>query len=158
MQYPDLRPKVIEEATSIYGDPDEFHNGKKVDLILIEDKSAGISLIQDLQRTGLNVRSYNPGKADKTARLNIVSPIISKGLMYLPESGNNAGMVRDWVEPFLNQVCAFPEVRHDDYVDALTQGLRILRDMGFLTVDVIVDEWENYVDESKPKRVNPYAV
>jgi predicted phage terminase large subunit-like protein len=158
MQYPDLRPKVIEEATSIYGDPDEFNNGKKVDLILIEDKSAGISLIQDLQRTGLNVRSYNPGRADKTARLNIVSPIIAKGLMYLPESANNEGMVRDWVEPFLNQVCAFPEVRHDDYVDALTQGLRILRDMGFLTVDYISDDSDMYIDETKPKRINPYAV
>ena len=158
MQYPDLRPRVIDEATSIYGDPDEFGNGKKVDQILIEDKSAGISLIQDLQRAGLNVRAYNPGRADKTARLNIVSPIIAKGLMYLPESGVNENQVRDWVEPFLNQVCAFPEVRNDDYVDALTQGLRLLRDMGFLTVDSIVDNSDMYVDETRPRRVNPYAV
>jgi predicted phage terminase large subunit-like protein len=158
MQYPDLRPRVIDEATSIYGDPDEFGNGKKVDQILIEDKSAGISLIQDLQRAGLNVRAYNPGRADKTARLNIVSPIIAKGLMYLPESGINENQVRDWVEPFLNQVCAFPEVRNDDYVDALTQGLRLLRDMGFLTVDSIVDNSDMYVDETRPRRVNPYAV
>lgn len=158
MQYPELRPRVIDEATSIYGDPDEFGNGKKVDQILIEDKSAGISLIQDLQRAGLNVRAYNPGRADKTARLNIVSPIIAKGLMYLPESGINENQVRDWVEPFLNQVCAFPEVRNDDYVDALTQGLRLLRDMGFLTVDSIVDNSDMYVDETRPRRVNPYAV
>jgi predicted phage terminase large subunit-like protein len=158
MQYPELRPRVIDEATSIYGDPDEFGNGKKVDQILIEDKSAGISLIQDLQRAGLNVRAYNPGRADKTARLNIVSPIIAKGLMYLPESGINENQVRDWVEPFLNQVCAFPEVRNDDYVDALTQGLRLLRDMGFLTVDMIVDNSDMYVDETRPRRVNPYAM
>ena len=158
MQYPDLRPRVIDEATSIYGDPDEFGNGKKVDQILIEDKSAGISLIQDLQRAGLNVRAYNPGRADKTARLNIVSPIIAKGLMYLPESSVNENQARDWVEPFLNQVCAFPEVRNDDYVDALTQGLRLLRDMGFLTVDMIVDNSDMYVDETRPRRVNPYAV
>jgi predicted phage terminase large subunit-like protein len=158
MQYPDLRPRVIDEATSIYGDPDEFGNGKKVDQILIEDKSAGISLIQDLQRAGLNVRAYNPGRADKTARLNIVSPIIAKGLMYLPESSVNENQARDWVEPFLNQVCAFPEVRNDDYVDALTQGLRLLRDMGFLTVDSIVDNSDMYVDETRPRRVNPYAM
>ena len=158
MQYPDLRPRVIDEATAIYGDPDEFGNGKKVDQILIEDKSAGISLIQDLQRAGLNVRAYNPGRADKTARLNIVSPIIAKGLMYLPESSVNENQARDWVEPFLNQVCAFPEVRNDDYVDALTQGLRLLRDMGFLTVDMIVDNSDMYVDETRPRRVNPYAM
>jgi predicted phage terminase large subunit-like protein len=158
MQYPDLRPRVLEEATEIYGDPDEFGSGKKVDLILIEDKSAGISLIQDLQRSGLNVRGYNPGRADKMMRLNIVSSIIAKGLVYLPESDTHENRVKTWIEPFVNQVCAFPEVRNDDYVDSMTQALRIMRDMGFLTVDYIRDDSEDYVDESKPKRVNPYAV
>jgi len=158
MQYPDLRPRVLEEATEIYGDPDEFGSGKKVDLILIEDKSAGISLIQDLQRSGLNVRGYNPGRADKMMRLNIVSSIIAKGLVYIPESDTHENRVKTWIEPFVNQVCAFPEVRNDDYVDSMTQALRIMRDMGFLTVDYIYDDSDNYVDETKPKRVNPYAV
>ena len=67
-------------------------------------------------------------------------------------------MVRDWVEPMLNQVCAFPEVRNDDYVDALTQALRLLRDMGFLTVDYLYNDPDIYTDDTKPKRVNPYAV
>lgn len=155
MQYPDLRPKVIEEYSCIYGDEDEWGNGKKVDLILIEDKSAGISLIQDLQRAGLPVRSYNPARADKTARLNIVSPIIAKGRLYIPESSVNEGCVRDWAEEFVNQLCAFPEVRHDDYVDALTQGLRLIRDMGLINIDPI--DYEEY-DEDKPRRINPYAV
>jgi len=158
MQYPDLRPRVIEEATSIYGDENEWGHGKKVDMILVEDKSAGISLIQDLQRAGLNVRAYNPGNTDKIGRLNIVSPIIAKGLVYLPESSTNEGQVRDWCQEFVNQVCAFPEVRHDDYVDALTQGLRLMRDMDLLTVDYLYNDNDLYVDETKPKRVNPYAV
>lgn len=158
MQYPDLRPRVIEEATSIYGNEDEFGHGKKVDQILIEDKSAGISLIQDLQRAGLNIRAYNPGKTDKVGRLNIVSPIIAKGLVYLPESEEHENEVRSWAEPFVNQVCAFPDTRHDDYVDALTQGLRLLRDMGLITVDYLYNDEDIYLDETQPKRVNPYAI
>ena len=158
MKYPDLRPRVIEESTSIYGDENEWGHGKKVDQILIEDKSAGISLIQDLQRAGLNVRAYNPGKTDKVGRLNIVSPIIAKGLVYLPESETHKNQVKSWVEPFLNQVCAFPEVRHDDYVDALTQGLRLLRDMGLITVDYLYNDQDIYIDDTQPKRVNPYAI
>jgi predicted phage terminase large subunit-like protein len=158
MQYPELRPRVVEEYASIYGDEDEWGHGKKVDLVLIEDKSAGISLIQDLQRAGLPVRAYNPGMADKTQRLNIVSPIIAKGLVYVPESTVKKGAPRDWVEPLLNQICAFPEVRHDDLVDTTSQALRILRDMGFLTVDHISDDSDMYVDETKPRYVNPYAV
>ena len=38
MQYPELRPRVIEEYSSIYGDENEWGHGKKVDMILIEDK------------------------------------------------------------------------------------------------------------------------
>ena len=128
------------------------------DLVLIEDKSAGISLLQDLRMAGLNVRGYNPGNADKMMRLNIVAPIIQKGLIYVPESLKASGAARDWAEPLINQLCAFPEVRHDDLVDAMTQALRLLRDQGFLVVDQIVDKSDIYVDETQPRRVNPYAI
>jgi predicted phage terminase large subunit-like protein len=157
MKYPDLRPRVIEEATSIYGDDNEFGNGKKVDLILIEDKSAGISLIQDLQRAGLNVRAYNPGRADKTTRLNLVAPLIARGRVYLPESEERPGMHRKWLDPMVTQVCSFPNSRHDDYCDALSQALRVLRDMGFLNIDPIPDD-DDYYPEDRSQRQNPYAM
>ena len=158
MQYPELRPRVIEEYSSIYGDENEWGHGKKVDMILIEDKSAGISLIQDLQRAGLPVRSYNPGNADKMMRLNIVSPIIERGRVYVPESINRVGFPRDWAEPLVSQLCSFPEVRHDDLVDSTTQALRILRDLGFINIDPVYDNSDMYVDDTKPRRVNPYAI
>ncbi len=156
MQYPELRPKVMDEYGAIYGDENEFGHGKKVDLILIEDKSAGISLIQDLQRAGLPVRGYNPGNADKMTRLNIVAPIIERGRVYIPESIKNPGMARDWAEVLISQICSFPEVRHDDLVDTTTQALRVIRDMGLINIDpvIVVDEY----DEDRQKRVNPYAV
>ena len=158
MQYPDLRPKVIEEYTSIYGDENEWGHGKKVDLVLIEDKSAGISLLQDLQRAGLPVRAYNPGNADKMMRLNVVAPIIAKGRVYIPESTKRDGYPRDWAEQLVAQVCAFPEVRHDDLVDTTSQALRVLRDMGFINIDPVIDNSDMYVDETRPRRVNPYAI
>lgn len=156
IQYPDLRPKVLEEYESIYGDENEFGHGKKVDLVLIEDKSAGIVLIQDLQRAGLPVRGYNPGMADKTTRLNLVAPIIKKGRVYIPESSTNEGCARTWAEPLIRQLCAFPEVRHDDFVDSTSQALRILRDMGLLNIDPVYND--DPYDEDRPKRVNPYAI
>jgi predicted phage terminase large subunit-like protein len=115
LQYPDLRPKVIEEYGAVYGEGKEK---KRVDLLLIEDKSAGISLIQDLQRAHLPIRAYNPGRADKMQRLNIVSNIIARGRVWIPESGTRKGYVRDWAEGFVSQICSFPESTHDDYVDA----------------------------------------
>jgi predicted phage terminase large subunit-like protein len=120
MQYPDLRPKVIEEYETIFG---EGKDRKRVDLLLIEDKSAGISLIQDLQRAHLPVRAYNPGNADKMQRLNIVSNIIARGRVWIPESDARKGYVKDWAEGFVSQICSFPETTHDDYVDACVDGL-----------------------------------
>jgi predicted phage terminase large subunit-like protein len=158
MQYPELRPRVVDEYSSIYGDENEWGHGKKVDMVLIEDKSAGISLIQDLQRARLPVRAYNPGNADKMMRLNIVSPIIAKGRVWIPESSKWPGRPRDWAEPLIQQLCAFPEVRHDDLVDATTQALRVLRDSGFISIDPPPPDDDIYIDETKPQRVNPYAI
>ena len=158
MQYPDLRPKVIEEYGAVFGEGKEK---KRVDLILVEDKSAGISLIQDLQRAHLNVRAYNPGNADKTQRLNIVSNIIARGRVWIPESDRRKGFVKDWAEGFVSQICSFPESTHDDFVDACTQALRYLRDAGWLEIDPPPqDDWDedDYADSGRKRRVNPYAV
>jgi predicted phage terminase large subunit-like protein len=164
LQYPDLRPKVIEEFKVSYGaDPEEegrgnFTGGKKVDLVLIEDKAAGISLIQDLQRAHLPVRAYNPGKADKIQRLSIVANIIAHRRVYIPESAVKKGFVRDWAEGFVSQICSFPESTHDDFVDSCTQALRYLRDAGWLDIDPQpVDDDDDYV-EGRRKRSNPYAI
>ena len=162
MQYPDLRRKVREEYEVSYGadselDTGEFVKGKRVDLILVEDKAAGISLVQDMQRAHLPVRAYNPGKADKVQRLSIVANIIAHGRVWIPESTQNKGYVRDWAEGFVSQICAFPEATHDDYVDACTQALRYFRDAGLLSIDPAPREDDYYPDETRGPRVNPYA-
>jgi predicted phage terminase large subunit-like protein len=163
LQYPDLRPKVLEEFKVSYGaDPEDeergnFVGGKKVDLVLIEDKAAGISLIQDLQRAHLPVRAYNPGRADKIQRLSIVANIIAHKRVWIPESTVKKGFVRDWAEGFVSQICSFPESTHDDFVDSCTQALRYLRDAGFLDIDPYVEE-DREVEYYGRKKGNPYAV
>jgi predicted phage terminase large subunit-like protein len=158
LQYPDLRPKVKEEYEIVFG---EGKDKKRVDLILVEDKSAGIQLIQDLQRAHLPVRAYNPGRIDKVQRLNVVSPVIVHGRVWVPESSKNKGYVRDWAEGMVSQICSFPESAHDDFVDAMTQALRFLRDTGWLDVDgPRPDDYdeEDYVDSGMARtRGNPYA-
>jgi phage terminase large subunit-like protein len=133
LQYPDLRPKVIDEFETVYG---EGKDRKLVDVILVEDKSAGISLIQDLQRADLPVIAYNPGRADKVQRLSIVANIIKAGRVWVPESGVKKGYVKDWAEGMVSQICSFPEgTVHDEFVDCISQGLRYLRDAGWISID-----------------------
>ena len=161
LQYPDLRPKVIEEFDVIYG---EGKDKKRVDLLLVEDKSAGISLVQDLQRAHLPVMPYNPGRADKVQRLSIVANIIRAGRVWIPESSVKKGYVKDWAEGMVSQICSFPEgTVHDEFVDCISQGLRYMRDAGWVSIDAppreeldIEDITDAEIYNMKHKG-NPYA-
>jgi len=162
LQYPQLRPKVIDEFEVIYGEGKEK---KRVDLLLIEDKSAGISLLQDLRQAHLPVYAYNPGRADKIQRLSIVSNIIQAGRVWVPESSVNKGFVKDWAEGMVSQICSFPEgTAHDEFVDCISQGLRYLRDHGWISIDAPprddIDDDDIYdADEyNRREKSNPYAI
>ena len=137
LAYPELRRKVIEDYKEVvYGADNDFAKGRKADMVLMEDKSAGISLIQELQGSGIEVMGYNPGRADKVQRINIVAPLVAKGKVWIPEDAKKKGEFADWSKRFLRQVCSFPEAGgHDDYVDSLSQALRILRDTGWIQLD-----------------------
>jgi predicted phage terminase large subunit-like protein len=155
LTFPSLKPKVLEEWRNSYG---EGKDAKRPDLILIEAKASGLSLVQELQSMHLPVRAWNPGNADKMTRLQITASIFATGRVWLPESSVHKGYVKDWAEGFLSQICAFPDAAHDDYVDSATQAMRLLKDMGFLDInpDPRYDDDDDYYD-AQPKRVNPYA-
>lgn len=158
LQYPDLKKKIKEEANYLYG-----ANDKKIDLILIENKGSGMDIINDLRfATNLPLFPYNPLRADKASRAHAVSYIPCNGHFWVPESEVNRKKPRDWVEPVLHQLCAFPNTSHDEYVDCLSQALALIRDQGwFITKNA---EDEGYVDrEDRPRTSgrpvrNPYMV
>ena len=156
LTFPDLKPKVLEEWRVSYG---EGKDAKRPDLILVEAKASGLSLVQELQGMHLPVRAWNPGNADKMTRLQITASIFSTGRVWLPESSVHKGYVKDWCEGFLSQICAFPDAAHDDYVDSATQAMRLLKDMGFLDInpEPRYDDDDDYAYARK-ERVNPYAV
>jgi len=159
LAYPELRRRVINDHKEVvYGADNTFGKGRKADLVLMEDKSAGISLIQELQGSGVPVQGYNPGKADKIQRMNIVAPLIAKGKVYVPEDPDKPGEVAPWAKRFMRQVCSFPESGgHDDYIDALSQALRVLRDSGWLQLDPLPPRDYDYADDRAKHRFNPYA-
>lgn len=75
---------LIPQIRPLFGGPRLYNQGRKADLILIEDKNSGISLRQQLRREGIPVIPYNPGKADKLMRLNLVAPLFVMGVVYAP--------------------------------------------------------------------------
>ena len=83
----------------------------KPDAIVIEDKSAGSSLIQTLlSETTLPVIPFDPGQKDKVVRATAATPTVKAGKCFLPERAA-------WVEDFKKEHEKFPRAKHDDQVD-----------------------------------------
>lgn len=109
-EYPGLRRAVERMA--------ECHTP---DLILMEDKASGQSLLQDLRRHSphLPMLGICP-TVDKVTRFAAVSALIEAGKLWLPKEA-------PWVAGFERELLAFPAVAHDDQVDALSQYLGWVR-------------------------------
>jgi predicted phage terminase large subunit-like protein len=96
------------------------------DAFIVEKKSAGTALYQELRRTGMPVQEYTPhrGSGDKLARLNSVADIIRSGLVWVPETR--------WAEEVVEEIAGFPFMSHDDLVDSTVMALMRFRQGGFI--------------------------
>jgi predicted phage terminase large subunit-like protein len=82
--------------------------------LVIEDSGISYGLIQALRERQVNVVAYKP-KGDKMERLISQIDLFEGGSVLLPKDA-------PWLEAFVAELLSFPG-RHDDQVDALTQGL-----------------------------------
>lgn len=86
-------------------------------LILIEEAVSCVQLLQDLKReANLSVRGLLP-KDDKATRLLAVSHLIEGGRISVPADA-------PWIAEFQREISLFPNDKHEDQVDSLTQFLR----------------------------------
>ena len=112
-------PELKELATDEYREwePDAF---------IVEKKSAGTALYQELRRTGIPVGEYTPhrGSGDKLARLNSVADIVRSGLCWVPQTR--------WAEEVVEEIAGFPFMAHDDLVDTTVMALMRFRQGGFI--------------------------
>lgn len=114
--------------------------GRRPDIVLIENKSSGISLRQTLNTYGVPTWPFNPNSESKTMRAHAASPYVLQGCLFVPESlrPDRKGLPRDWIEPLLEQLCAFAgegSVEHDDIVDAIVQAVLYLAAKGLFLVE-----------------------
>lgn len=115
LEFPELKELAYNEFDQ--WEPDAF---------IVEKKSSGTPLYQEMRRMGLVVQEYTPhrGSGDKIARLNSVADIVSSGLVWVPQTR--------WAEELVEEVAGFPFMSHDDLVDSTIMALMRFRQGGFI--------------------------
>ena len=115
MEFHELKELAMQEYND--WEPDSF---------IVEKKSSGVALYQEMRRMGLPVSEYTPhrGSGDKLARLNSVSDIVQSGLVWVPPSR--------WAEEVVEEIAGFPFMSHDDLVDSTVMALMRFRQGGFI--------------------------
>lgn len=127
LEFPELKDLAMEEYRE--WDPDAF---------IVEKKSAGTALYQEMRRMGLPVSEYTPhrGSGDKLARLNSVSDIVASGLVWTPQTR--------WAEEVIEEIAGFPFMSHDDLVDSTVMALMRFRQGGFIRLPSDEPEEQRY--------------
>lgn len=123
VQYPVLKQKVIDMAAHW-----------KPHAILIEDKSSGESLIQELKKdTSLPIIPIQP-EASKILRLDSQTPSLEAGVLALPDSNE---LHYEW-QTYLEECLAhFPSPTSWDELDMISQFLKYIREDGGAALTVV---------------------
>jgi predicted phage terminase large subunit-like protein len=108
LEYPDLRRKLIQLASA-----------HQAEAILIEEAGPGLTMLQELH-SNLPAGMMRPigvvPKGSKADRMAAQSAAIEAGHVCLPSEA-------PWLAEFLNELLGFPNGRHDDQVDSVSQFL-----------------------------------
>jgi predicted phage terminase large subunit-like protein len=104
-EYPLLRDTAIELA-----------NRFKPDEILIEDASTGIALAQDLREQGEFYINLKKIEHDKIGRVYVQQAKFAAGRVWFPSNA-------PYLPELERELLTFPQSRHDDQVDSVTQAL-----------------------------------
>jgi predicted phage terminase large subunit-like protein len=106
MEFPELKRTVRELA------------GRwKATVVLIEDKSSGTQLIQELRASNFSLaQAAPPGDGDKVMRLHAQTAKIEGGFALFPLSA-------PWLDGYLLELTTFPNSKNDDQVDSTVNAL-----------------------------------
>jgi predicted phage terminase large subunit-like protein len=133
-EYPELRERIARLAVD-YLDDGELPSGKKrpPDMILIEAKVSGISLVQDLARMNILATRFKPDKyGDKLERVRRVTPLLEGGRVWVPAQPPTFERMRSFADVFVEQAGTFPNSESRDLVDTMTQALLRLWESAFV--------------------------
>lgn len=114
LEFPELKELVLAEYKE--WQPDAF---------IVEKKSNGAALYQEMRRMGVPLGEFTPGKGqDKVSRVNAVADLFRSGIVWAPD--------KRWAHELIEECNDFPSGANDDQVDSTTMALMRFRQGGFI--------------------------
>ncbi len=131
VEFPELKQLALRE-----------YREWKPDSFIVEKKSNGTPLYQELRRIGVVVQEYTPSRGSmkdpntKMARLNAIADIVKSGIVWVPQTR--------WAEDLVEEVASFPFGETDDQCDTLIMALNRFRQGGFIRLPSDEADEPNY--------------
>ena len=114
MEFPELKETALR-----------FYKEWEPDSFIVEAKASGAPLIYELRAMGIPVQEFTPTRGnDKIVRVNAISDLFASGKVWAPP--------KRWAEEVIEELAAFPNSDHDDFVDSTSQALLRFRKGGFI--------------------------
>lgn len=175
LEQPDLRKMIRKCArdfrTSHFEQPDRIE-GFDADVVLIEEASGGLAMIQDLRSSGLPIFGFNPRyhklpnyahMTNKADRARLASVVVEQGLVWLQTERHNPMMLQKSAQFFLDTILACPSGKNQDLVDSFAQAMIWIRKKQLLflkgedpTENMPIDyqAYTDYVDHTGRVNIN----
>ncbi len=134
--YPDLEKMALRLSLN-YKDTN-FQTPREgnfpVDLVIIEAKANGLSLLQSLRRKGVVCARYDPSRfATKEARCKAATPLLEVGRCWVPTIKGDPDKIISYAEFFIEKCIMFPHGEANDLVDTMSQAIDRLKSTGMIT-------------------------
>ena len=139
LEQPDLRRMIKKCAynymTTTHEGP-EIRNGREADVILIEEASGGLALIQDLRVTGLPIFGFNPRyhglpnnahMTNKADRARLASLLVEQKLVWLLADHRNPKYLSHAASRLMEAALSCPTGKSQDIVDSFSQAFIYVR-------------------------------
>jgi predicted phage terminase large subunit-like protein len=106
VEFPDLK-RAVRELAALH----------RANVVLVEDKASGSSLIQELRSEHFSLVQAAPAiDGDKVMRLRAQTAKIEGGFVLFPTQAH-------WLETYLLELVTFPNSKYDDQVDSTVFAL-----------------------------------
>ena len=122
VEFPDLK-RAVRELAALH----------RANIVLVEDKASGSSLIQELRAEHFSlVQAAPPIDGDKVMRLRAQTAKIEGGFVFFPKEAH-------WLETYLRELVTFPNSKNDDQVNSTVFAL---------AWSTLNPSWPGWTDES----------